>query len=152
MSHIRAQIRSALVARLGGLATTGTNVFANRMEILSDPELPALLIMTDGEMVKNRAVGSQAAPHARMELRTESFKVRACAKANTGLDDTLDEICLEVEKAIAADIFMGGLTDDARLMQTVYQLDASGEHPEGTADMIWELSPWVSNTTPDTRA
>jgi hypothetical protein len=151
-NHIRRQIRDALKARLTNLATTGSNVFGNRVEVLSDAELPALLLMNDTDAISARAIGSQAAPHARNEQRTISYKIRATVKANANPDDILDQICLEVEKAINSDIFMGGLTDDARLMSTVYELDSTLDRLLGIADMVWEFDTWVSNTAPDMRA
>jgi hypothetical protein len=108
-------------------------------------------VMNDSEQIVARAIGSQAAPHARMEQRTITFKVRGVVKANSALDDTLDQICKEVEIAISADIFFAGLTDDARLVSTNYQLDAAGEKPVGIADMIWEFDTWAANTAPDVR-
>jgi hypothetical protein len=150
-NHIRKQIRDALIIRVTGLVTTATRVFGNRMEMISDAELPALLVMNDSEQIVARAIGSQAAPHARMEQRTITFKVRGVVKANSALDDTLDQICKEVEIAISADIFFAGLTDDARLVSTNYQLDAAGEKPVGIADMIWEFDTWAANTAPDVR-
>jgi hypothetical protein len=152
MAHIRTQLRNAIKTRLTGLATTGSSVFNNRQEILSDAELPALIVRNDLDQITSRAIGSQAAPHARMEQRTVSIKVQAYAKQNTGLDDVLDQMCLEVEKAIAADIFMGGLTNDARLMSTSVQFDESSEKVEGSAEMIWEFDTWVPNNAPDTQA
>lgn len=150
--HIRTQIRNALVTRVTGLTTTLTRVYQNRMEIMADAELPGLLVMNDGDHVGARSIGSQAAPHARKELHTISYKVRAMVKANAGLDDTLDEICREVEIAINGDIFLGGLTDDARLISTQYELDAQGEKLIGIADMVWEFDTWINNNAPDVRA
>lgn len=149
MAHVRAQIRAKLVAVLSGLATTGANVYANRKELVPASNLPAVFIMNDNDEIKARAIGSQAAPHARNEMSTVMMKIQAAAKATAGLDDTLDEICLEVQKAISADIFLGGLTVDARLMSTVFELDALGETQAGLADMIWEFDFWSANNAPD---
>lgn len=149
MAHIRTQLRDALKTRLTGLATTGARVFANRFEKISDAELPALEIMNDSEQIVSRSIGSQAAPHARSEMRTVSFVVRAMVKTNTAPDDALDQICLEVEKAVASDIFFGGKSMDARLGRTLHRFDADGEKIIGIAEMIFELDAWVSNTDPD---
>lgn len=149
MAHIRTQIRNALSTRLTGLTTTGARVFNNRLEPLQFTELPALLVMNDSEIINGRSFGSQLAPHARRELRTISYKVRAVVKANAAIEDTLDQICLETEKAIGSDIFMGGLTVDARLISTVYEKDESSDKVEAIADMIFEFDTWVLNTTPD---
>lgn len=153
MAHIRTQLRNAVKTRLTGLTTTGANVFGNRVNPTDDAELPALLVMNDAEQITSRAIGSQVAPHARAEMRTVSLKVRALAKVSTALDDTLDQICLEVEKAIGQDIFLitGGvhLVQDSRLMSTTYELDEQGEKPSGIADMIWDFDVWVANNAPD---
>lgn len=152
MAHLRTQIRNKVLAMLTNLATTGANAFADRKEFLPDAKLPAILVMNDNDQVATRTIGSQAAPHARTEGHTLALKLQAVAKAVTGLDDTLDQICLEVEKAIMADIFLAGLTVDARLMSTVYTLDATGEKPAGIAEMVFEFDYWVQNTAPDTVA
>lgn len=150
--HLRKQIRDKLKTVLSGLSTTTTNVFGNRKEIMSETELPAVIIFNDIDQVAARTIGSQVAPHTRMEQRTISYKIQALAKQNAGLDDQLDQICLEVEKAISADIFLGGLTSDARLISTSHQFEESSDRPEGIAEMVWEFDTWVPNTAPDTQA
>ena len=105
--HIHKQIRDALVASLAGLASTGANVFANRVYPLTDAELPALRISMDEEEADEQVDGI---------LQREVYCiVEACAKLGSGLDDALDQISLEVEPVLAA-----GITVDGQLLYPVY--------------------------------
>jgi len=105
--HLHKQIRDALVAALGGLASTGANVFANRVYPLTDAELPALRISIDEE---------EADEHDGDILQREVYCiVEACAKFGSALDDALDQISLEAETVLAA-----GITVDGQLLTPVY--------------------------------
>lgn len=155
-THIRTQIRKKLQTILQATATAGAHVFSNRANESGNPfdssELPALNIENDTDRVTSRSVGSQVAPHAREEERTESFKIAAGVQASANVDDMLDQICLEVEQAIYADIFLGypsaKLTTDARLINTTFRFDESGKTPVGIAEMVWEFDTWINNTNP----
>nr|SPS06213.1 conserved protein of unknown function [Candidatus Nitrotoga fabula] len=106
-AHLHKQIRDALVVALGGLASTGANVFANRLYPLTDAELPALRISIDEEEVEE---------HFSDVLQRELYcVVEACAKLGSALDDALDQISLEVEPVLAA-----GITVDGQLLTPVY--------------------------------
>lgn len=106
-THLHKQIRDALVAALAGLATTGSNVFANRVYPLTDAELPALRISMDEEEADEQVDGI---------LQREVYCiVEVCAKLGVALDDALDQISLEVEPVLAA-----GITVDGQLLYPVY--------------------------------
>lgn len=105
--HIHKQIRDALVASLADLTTTGPNVFANRVYPLTDAELPALRISMDEEEADEQVDG--------IMQREVYCIVEACAKLGAALDDALDQMSLEVEKALAA-----GVTVDGQLLYPVY--------------------------------
>ena len=92
MAHARTQIRNAVVAALTGLSTTGARVHASRMR--PTDALPALLITTDAEVIEQ---GAQ-----RRQMRTMDIVVRGLAKGGDGVDDTLDQIALEVGENHAA--------------------------------------------------
>ena len=101
--HLHKQIRDAVKTALTGLSTTGSRVFANRLQPLQDANLPALRIFADEERAEAMTI------HAPQMLGRElTLVVEACAKATTALDDTLDQISKEVETALAAGITLGG--------------------------------------------
>lgn len=103
--HLHKQIRGALVTKLTGLTTTGARVYANRLQPLTDTELPALRIYLDDEQSE---VGTVHSPY--LQERALNCSVEGCAKAASGLDDTLDLISKEVEIALSSGITIGSRT------------------------------------------
>lgn len=99
MSHPRTTLRQAAVAALTGLATTGARVYVDREYALQPAELPCLHIAVSET---TQAAGLPAAYARQLTLR-----VRALAKATSGLSTTLDQIALEVETALLAGLSIG---------------------------------------------
>lgn len=90
--HARQQIREAAVTDLGGLVTTGSNVFTARVAPLSAAEMPGLKVMLRDETAEWDATGTLA--------RTGRLVIEGWAQGGDGLEDTLDTIAAEVEAAI----------------------------------------------------
>lgn len=105
--HLHKQIRAALVTKLTGLTTTASRVYANRLQAMQDANLPGLRIYLDNEDAETLTVDS---PY--VQGRTLTLTVEACAKAASGLDDTLDLIGKEVEIALSTGITLGSRTLD----------------------------------------
>lgn len=142
--HLRRQIRDAVLAKLQGLTTTGINVFSDRVYALSDEELPALMVKTESESSQPNAMMA-----SRLMQRDLSITVSAYVKAVSNLDNTLDQICKEVEMALAADTSLGGLTKDLYLTATNMTLEGSAEKPRGLTEMTFTVSYYVKETAPD---
>lgn len=99
MAHVRTQIREALKVLLTGLATTGNNVFTNRLQVLKDASLPAIEIETgDEDITIEDGVEN---PVLERVMRVD---VLVKVKAVEGLDDLTDQILSEVETAISVDV------------------------------------------------
>jgi hypothetical protein len=128
MSHVRKQIRDAVATTLTGLTTTGTNVFKGRYFSMQTPKLPALLVYTTNEDAELSIMGS-----SRGSDRVLSLVVEGYAISKTIVEDTLDQIAVEVEEAMASDYTLNGLTRDVRY--TGYELDANAD-PEQTVAVI----------------
>ena len=94
MSHVRTQLRTALVATLTGLATTGNRVHASRMRPQGADQMPCLLVTTNDEQIDSTVDA--------ILLRDLSVSIRGFAMGNSALDDTLDQIALEVETVMAS--------------------------------------------------
>jgi len=58
MAHARQQIREAVLAAVTGLATTGANVFVNKITPQEAESLPNLLVYTNGEQSEADAMGA----------------------------------------------------------------------------------------------
>lgn len=129
-AHARTQIRDALVTRVTGLTTTGANVFANRYFMFDDATLPGLRVYASSESVQGEYIGGR-------QNRRVEFTVEAVAKANSDLEDTLDQIALEIEVAIATEQTLGGLVMGGVRYEGIgeFQTTDDIEHPAG----IWPL-------------
>lgn len=141
-NHAHTQIRSAVVAALTGLATSGTRVFANRLYPLTAAELPALRVYLDEESAEPLSV------HVQASSRVLSLSVEACAKANAALDDTLDQIGKEVEIALAA-----GLNVAGAYLQPIYTgmsfTDDMADQPVGVKRMTFSIPFEAAAGAPD---
>ena len=58
MSHVRKQIRDAVVTALTGLSTTGSRVYKSRIYPLETGKLPGLAIYTKSEEIQNNTIGA----------------------------------------------------------------------------------------------
>lgn len=113
MAHVRKQVRDAVIARVTGLTTTASRVYASRVDPLSSAQVPALTIRNGAEIVQRASLGSPN-PYVR---RTQSVVIGVHA---TGDDvwDTIDVICAEVEVAMLGSqtaVTLGGLAIDTEL-------------------------------------
>jgi hypothetical protein len=135
MSHVRKQIRDRVVVDLTNLATTGTKVFQTRFYPLATAKLPGLAVYTNSETVEASTV-----TRPRTMVRVVEVVVEGYAQAKTGLDDTMDQIGVEVEEAIAADSTLNGLVKDIKLVSVEVDYGADGEQPVGTIRMVFEAT------------
>lgn len=100
--HVRKQIRNAAKEALIGLGTTGERVFVSRVYPLDKAKLPGLLIFTPGE-----DSGREDSPTELM--RDMTLQVHGIVRISTSIEDELDDIALEVEKALDALGLVSGL-------------------------------------------
>jgi hypothetical protein len=130
-NHVRQQIREAVAALLTGLTTSGARVFQSRVHVLADADLPGLVITTNEEQAEFASIGSLALLNRQLNLQ-----VRALAKANANLDDTLDTMIKEVEAALSANVTantLGGLAKSIALSSIYIDMNADAEKPMGQA-------------------
>lgn len=130
MAHLRKQIRDSIVTAVTNLATTGARVYRTRVYPLASGKLPGLCIYTGSET-------SEADTLTRPRIKTNRLEVmvEAYASAVTNLDDTLDQICTEVEEALVVDVTRGGKAKDTVITGTEIEFSGDGEKPVGVARM-----------------
>lgn len=104
--HLRKQIRSAVVAALTGLATTGARVYDEPVDPLSDADIGAgaLAVYAGGEEIPEASFGLDRRMQRNLDLVVEVYVKRV-----TGYADQRDLIVKEVEVAIAANQSAGGV-------------------------------------------
>lgn len=148
MPHVREQIRDAAVTALTGLTTTSTRVYAERLYQLRATDLPGLRIFCGAESVEPDRLGASFG-----QQRDMSLIVEGVARANSALDDTLDDICAEVEAALAADVTLGGKCKFLHLtgIDDPEQSD-EGDQPTGMVRLNFRVQYRTLNTTPTATA
>lgn len=143
-SHVRQQIREAAGALLTGLATTGARVYQSRVRPLSEAELPALRIYTDGDETETLSLDRPA-----VQDRTVRLRVEAVTRAADNLDDTLDAICKEVEAAIGNNPTLSGTARECVYSGTEIDMQANGDRVAGVARMNFAASVQTMSNAPD---
>jgi len=137
MSHVRQQIRDYFESELTGLSTTGSNVYASRVYPIASPQLPALLIYTQNEVIDDSSFGTVSANRA--QNRTLTVIVEGYVRATTGFDDTLDNICKEIEIEVLDDPSLGGLVTNTELASADAGYSGEGDQPVGTIRLTFEV-------------
>lgn len=136
---------------LTSLSTTGARVYKSRVYALDpDLELPCLLIYTPDEQTgaPDGGDGSFCSPAA-ME-RQITLAVEAVVTATANADDTLDQICKEVEVKVATDATLGGKVRSLKLTNTTTQFQGGdSQKPVGSARMTWLAKVQTVEGAPD---
>jgi hypothetical protein len=144
-NHLRRQIRDAIKTALTGLTTTGANVFTDRVYPTARGKLPCLLVHQDNELS-----ASATLPAPRLLNRVLRVMVTAVVEAASGVDDSLDQICKEVEIALAMPCAaLAGMAKVITLVATDFAFDGSAQQPVGQAAMTFEVQYMVAENAPD---
>ena len=139
--HVRQQVREEIAGILVGLSNTADRVFTSRTYPIQEIDLPCLMIKTEQERVDYQTVNKPA-----QQEREITLVIEAIAKANESLDNTLDDICKEVE--IVMDT-VAVLTRDIQLAGTNIELSVLGNQPIGQATMIYRMKVYTESNSPD---
>lgn len=91
--HVRKKIRKSVVAVLNGLATTEGRVYESRVYPLTRAKLPGLLVYTTVEDSAREQSPTDS-------MRDVSLLVQGVVRISDKIEDELDDIALEVEKAL----------------------------------------------------
>lgn len=124
MAHVRKQIRDAIVTAVTGLTTTGSNVFRSRLYPLESSKLPGLCIFTRSEAVEFDTLTMSRSINRVLDVIIEGY-----VSATANYDNTLDQIAVEVEEALAADATLGGLAKDLQVTAFEADFSADGDQP-----------------------
>lgn len=144
-NHLRRQIREGVAIAVTSLPTTGARVFQSRVYPAQTAELPGLLVYTRGDTITPETIHGP-----RLLQRNVQLEVVAVAKAAADLDDTLDQICKEVEIALADPVAtLASIAKSIVLVSTTIEMERSGEKPTGSATMVYDVETYHLETAPD---
>ena len=144
MAHTRKLLRDRLVSTLTGLSTTGSNIYQSRVYPLASDKLPGLLIFSKSENVEYSSMGLP-----RIQERTVSFTLEVYVKGVSGYDNSLDQICLEIEEALYADITLNGNAANVMLSDFSADFNGDGDQPVAVATMTVDVLYRVRENNPD---
>ena len=142
--HVREQIRSRIVTNCTGLGTTGSRVFESRIYPLESSELPGLLVYTLSESSEPIRIGPN-----RLIQRNLNLVVQAYCEQNSDFDGTIDDICKEVETALASDRTVNGLAKDLFITSTEISFSNEGAKAIGYATLLFEVDYYTDAQSPD---
>ena len=123
--HPRKAIRDAVVKLLVDAGTdAGADVFPTREVPWRSVELPGIAVYALEEASQR--------PHPQGNLdRQLTLAVHAVVQLSEGVDDALDALSLQIEKAMAADQSLGGTALFSYLSATEIEVDESASQPVG---------------------
>lgn len=145
MTHVRQQIRDIAVTTLTGLSITGANVFKSRTYPLQDAELPGLCIYTQSEENDD-----EHGKFDQFDKRDLILKVDAYDKLKAGIEDKLDDIAVEVETAIMANVTFSGKAKYTDYLGFETETSTDGEQPAGRMSLEFRVTYFVNTGAPGT--
>src|SRR3990170_40796 len=125
MAHQRQVIREAAKAQLLGKTAAGPHVFETRKVPYKRLTLPAIAVYSGDESSTDQG----SAP--RELKRTLQLAIEAAVKEGANVDDSMDSIAEEIERAIHVDPTFGGKASDAVLSSTSLDVDEIADQPVG---------------------
>jgi len=144
--HRRKVIRAAIVAKLTGLTTTGSRVYASRVMPMDDVGLPGLIVYAGAEEID---VDTDSRV-SRVQERALYIIVEAYDKISTGLDDKLDLILSEIETALLAPGAISSASNIDLVEIDEPEIDAGLEKPVGKMRMTFRVQYLTADGDPTT--
>jgi len=135
MAHQRQVIREAVKAALVGKTAAGPRVYETRTTPWLRVQLPAISVYTLEETVDPES--RKTAP--RELTRTIKLAVQAVVEQGINMDDALDAISLEIERAMHADPSFGDTCSDSVLAATEQLYEDGGNRPIGAAILTYSV-------------
>lgn len=134
--HQRQIIREAVKRQLLRKTVAGDRVYETRAVPLRGLELPAIAVFTLQEPVDSAS--KNTAP--RELTRNLQLVIEANVKAGQNVDDAIDAMALEIERAIDADETFGGVASDAVLSNTEMDTDERGDQLIGVLTLTYAVT------------
>lgn len=143
VDHVRQQIRDRIVTNVTGLTTTGNRVFKSRVYPLNADTMPALLVYSTSEESSIDVMGSPGSL-----MRTATIAIEGYVRNITIYDNLIDDICQEVEVAMAADQTLNGLAKNSFLSGTEISYTGEGDQPIGVVTMNYVVQYRTATNAP----
>lgn len=131
MAHERKLIRDAVVAALTGETVAGTRVKSTREAPATTDELPCITVYTLEEPVQE----GKSAPRELKRNLVVAVDGWVESVEQDDTDDLMDDLALEIETAMDADVYISNTASDSWLTFTEMKISRSGERTIGVVHM-----------------
>jgi alpha-L-arabinofuranosidase len=145
MTHVRQSLRSAVVAAVTGLTTTGSRVYTAKVYPAQDGELPCLVVNTVAEAVTQQDIGLPGIIERRVTV-----EVVGMVKATSGMANTLDTIAEEVETAVGSGVSVSGANIELAYEGSDIQFSGDTDQPVGTISLRFAATLYSLSSAPGT--
>lgn len=142
--HIRQQIRERIATNVTGLTTTGSRVYQSRVYPMASANMPGLLVYSTSEDSEIDAMGATGVLNRLLNISIEGY-----VKTITEFDDKIDDICKEVETAMAGDQKINGLAKNSFLQSTEIEFSGDGDQPIGVVTLNYVVQYRTATNAPD---
>lgn len=142
--HIRQQIRERIATTVTGLTTTGSRVYQSRVYPMASANMPGLLVYSTSEDSEIDVMGATGVLNRVLNISIEGY-----VKTITEFDDKIDDICKEVETAMAGDQKVNGLAKNSFLQSTEIEFSGDGDQPIGVVTLNYVVQYRTATNAPD---
>jgi hypothetical protein len=143
VDHVRQQIRDRVITNVTGLTTTGARVFKSRVYPLNADTMPALLVYSTTEDSDIDVMGFPGVLNRIVNVVIEGY-----VRNITVYDNLIDDICQEVEVAMANDPTINGLAKNSFLSGTEINYTGEGDQPIGVVTMNYVVQYRTATNAP----
>ena len=147
MAHAREAIRKALITALTGLPTTGDNVGGrtSRADAASTNASLRVLVMQSPEVTSSEDGADEIGPYQERDL---PVRIEGRVRGRADLEDALDDICAEVEQALAGNAALNSIVSSIDLRATWAEISGELEKELGLVTMDWNVVYRVDYSAP----
>jgi hypothetical protein len=146
--HARQSIRYAIAELMRATATAGANVYPSRLFSLDEAELPSISVYTTDES-NQETVTKVTLARPPLIQRELPVIIEAHAVMDEAIDDTLDGLALEIERAMSEPVMVGQTQLSTRLVSTQTTFSGDGNLQVGVIRLIYSVAYSTRENTPD---
>ena len=143
--HARQQIREELLTVLTGSTTAEDRVYSNRMQNMSEPELPAILIYTKEESAEREGTGRPAKQRRELSVAIELY----VSSSTSNLDDEIDNLASEIEQILGTNYTLNNNCIDVKYSGINISVSNAGEKPIAVAEMDYTITYRINENNPN---
>ena len=149
MSHVKSQVRDAIVTALGGITALSGRVHANRVNPVQHGDMPVALVFVTEEEITTDTIG-----HPRHQTRAISVMVDLLVETTEDFDDDLDDLQVSVETVLGGSAFLATMNSakwrDLTLVATEKALNGEGQVTVAGLRMEYRVECATRENNPET--